>query len=148
MRGRPTPQYKSNLSESSDDWPPRFVKVSHYRPSLFAADFNPWIRQFILFIQENDSGFTELAFCDARRLGRIRMASSPLSEPPISDLGFDPILSMPPLRDFRNTVVRRTCPIKALLLDQSFSAGIGNYLAGLQSRLYPPNHAQLPPAVR
>jgi formamidopyrimidine-DNA glycosylase len=114
--------------------------VSHYRPSPFAADLSPWILQFILFIQENDSGFTELAFCDARRLGRIRMASSPLSEPPISDLGFDPILSMPPLGDFRNTVVRRTCPIKALLLDQSFSAGIGNYLAGPPNPIYIRNH--------
>lgn len=99
--------------------------------------------QFILFIQENDSSFTELAFCDARRLGRIRMAFSPLSEPPISDLGFDPILSMPSLRDFRSTVSKRTCPIKALLLDQSFSAGIGNYLAGPHSVYIFPSHAQL-----
>lgn len=97
-----------------------------------------------MFIQENDSAFTELAFCDARRLGRIRMASSPLSEPPISDLGFDPILSMPPLPDFRNTVLKRTCPIKALLLDQSFSAGIGNYLAGPHNFVYILlTHAQL-----
>ncbi|KAG9314670.1 DNA glycosylase/AP lyase [Chiua virens] len=110
VRGRPTPQYKSTFGNSADAWPPRFFK-------------------FILFIQESDSCFTELAFCDARRLGRIRLASSPLSEPPISDLGFDPILSMPSFRDFHSTVSKRLCPIKALLLDQSFSAGIGNYLA-------------------
>ncbi|KAI9572635.1 Formamidopyrimidine-DNA glycosylase N-terminal domain-containing protein [Boletus coccyginus] len=117
VRGKSTLQYKSSLGSSSDVWPPRFVK-------------------FILFIQENNSSFTELAFCDARRLGRIRMASSPLNEPPISDLGFDPILSMPSLGDFRHTVSRRTCPIKALLLDQSFSAGVGNYLAGPHDFVY------------
>ncbi|KAH0838616.1 hypothetical protein J3R83DRAFT_6938 [Lanmaoa asiatica] len=129
VKGRPTPQYKSKLGDSSDGWPPRFVKACYYllpHSPLISARGS---LQFILFIQESDSGFTELAFCDARRLGRIRMAFSPLAEPPISDLGFDPILSMPSLRDFRNTVSKRTCPIKALLLDQSFSAGIGNYLA-------------------
>lgn len=111
--------------------------------SPFVANFNQRILQFILFIQENDSGFTELAFCDARRLGRIRVAFSPLNEPPISELGFDPILSMPSLRDFRDTVSKRTCPIKALLLDQSFSAGVGNYLAGSRGSIYTLIHAHL-----
>lgn len=72
----------------------------------------------------------QLAFVDARRLGRIRLRASPLTEPPISQMGFDPILSMPALDDFRTAVLKRSCPIKALLLDQSFSAGVGNYVAG------------------
>ena len=78
---------------------------------------------------ETDST-TEIAFLDARRLGRIRLVKSPLEEPPISTLGFDPILSMPTLEDFKAQVIRRSCPIKALLLDQSFSAGVGNWVAG------------------
>ncbi|KAF8446287.1 DNA glycosylase/AP lyase [Boletus edulis BED1] len=121
VRGQPTPCYKSSPRNDPDAWPPRFVK-------------------FILFIREDHSSFTELAFCDARRLGRIRMVCSPSSDPPISDLGFDPILSMPSLEDFRRAVSTRTCPIKALLLDQSFSAGIGNYLADeilYQAQLHP-----------
>jgi formamidopyrimidine-DNA glycosylase len=73
---------------------------------------------------------TELAFSDARRLGRIRLVIHPRDEPPISELGFDPILSMPQLWEFQALVLKRSCPIKALLLDQSFSAGVGNYLAG------------------
>lgn len=73
---------------------------------------------------------TQLAFLDARRLGRIRLASSPLKEPPISELGFDPILSMPDYEEFRKMVIKRTCPVKALLLDQSFNAGVGNWVAG------------------
>lgn len=73
---------------------------------------------------------TQIAFMDARRLGRIRLCASPLTEPPISSLGFDPVLSMPSLKDFSVSVLKRACPIKALLLDQSFSAGVGNYVAG------------------
>lgn len=75
----------------------------------------------------------ELAFMDARRLGRVRLCASPLTEPPISVLGFDPILSMPSLEDFSRLVVKRSCPIKALLLDQSFSAGVGNWVAGKEN---------------
>ncbi len=37
---------------------------------------------------------------------------------------------MPSLEEFFKLVVKRSCPIKALLLDQSFSAGVGNWVAG------------------
>lgn len=73
---------------------------------------------------------TQLAFLDARRLARIRLAREPLKEPPISELGFDPILSMPKLEEFKKMVLKRTCVVKALLLDQGFSAGVGNWVAG------------------
>lgn len=111
VRGQPTLQYRSKIRESPDIWPPKFMK-------------------FILHIEGKTPGtITELAFSDARRLGRIRLANHPREEPPISELGFDPILSMPPLWEFQALVLKRSCPIKALLLDQSFSAGVGNYLA-------------------
>ena len=77
-----------------------------------------------------ESETLELAFLDARRLGRIRLCAEPLNEPPISKLGFDPILSMPTLEDFTPRVSKRKAPIKAVLLDQSFSAGVGNWVAG------------------
>jgi formamidopyrimidine-DNA glycosylase len=69
------------------------------------------------------------AFTDPRRLGRIRLVKQPLKEPPISELGFDPILSMPSQQEFIEAVRRRRTPIKALLLDQHFSAGVGNWIA-------------------
>lgn len=53
-----------------------------------------------------------------------------MNEPPISLLGFDPILSMAALEDFSASVLKRNCPVKALLLDQTFSAGVGNWVAG------------------
>ena len=89
--------------------------------------------QFILHLADpNDEGAEtlELAFLDVRRLGRIRLCAEPLNEAPISELGFDPILSMPSLEDFTPRVLKRKAPIKAVLLDQSFSAGVGNWVAG------------------
>lgn len=88
--------------------------------------------QFILhFRGEEEDTVTELAFLDARRLGRVKLCTSPTTEPPISNLGFDPILTMPGLEEFTQAVRKRACPIKALLLDQSFSAGVGNWVAGM-----------------
>ena len=86
------------------------------------------------FLDSQTGQTTEIAFRDARRLGRIRLCASPLSVPPISGLGFDPIHSMPPLAEFSNLISKRKgTAIKTLLLDQSFSAGIGNWVAGQES---------------
>ncbi|KAF6766463.1 AtMMH-1 [Ephemerocybe angulata] len=90
-----------------------------------------------------ESSTIQIAFLDPRRLARIRLCSSPLTEPPICDLGFDPILSMPSLEAFSARVRKRSCPIKALLLDQSFSAGVGNWVA--DEILY---HARVHPEQR
>jgi formamidopyrimidine-DNA glycosylase len=86
--------------------------------------------QFVLHLSDESGPTTQLAFLDARRLSRIRLCASPLLEPPISALGFDPILSMPSFDAFKPLVLKTARPIKALLLDQSFSAGVGNWLAG------------------
>lgn len=109
-----------------DTWPPRFTK-------------------FILNLSngESDTEPTSVAFTDARRLARIRLCAKPLKEPPISELGFDPILSMPIFDDFQTAVTKRKCPIKALLLNQSFSAGVGNWVA--DEVLY---HARIHPEHR
>jgi formamidopyrimidine-DNA glycosylase len=84
-----------------------------------------------------------VAFLDPRRLGRIRLVPSPLSSPPISALGFDPVLCMPPLATFSELVRKRAKPVKALLLDQGFSAGVGNWVA--DEILY---HARIHPERR
>jgi len=72
---------------------------------------------------------TRLAFTDPRRFGRIRLRVDPPHEPPISRLGFDPLLNLPGPAAFRAAVQRRRTPIKALLLDQGFAAGVGNWIA-------------------
>ncbi|KAF9458763.1 hypothetical protein BDZ94DRAFT_1172998 [Collybia nuda] len=125
VKGELATYYKKTPRSASTDWPPRFVK-------------------FILHLVDDATGETaELAFLDARRLGRIRLCTSPLTESPIADLGFDPILSMPSLEVFKPLVLKRSCPIKALLLDQSFSAGVGNWVA--DEILY---HARVHPEQR
>jgi len=88
------------------DWPPRFTKL-HLR---FA-----------------DGG--ELAVADGRRLGRIRLRTDPPTEPPISALGFDAWRALPTPARFHAMLRERKAPIKAVLLDQSFAAGIGNWIA-------------------
>ncbi|CEL51736.1 formamidopyrimidine-DNA glycosylase [Rhizoctonia solani AG-1 IB] len=123
----PTWYRRRNKDLSADVWPPpRFLKfIMHFS----ATDTQPP---------------TQLAFIDARRLARIRLARDPLKEHPISELGFDPILSMPDFDEFKPLVLKRTCPIKALLLDQSFSAGVGNWVADeilFQSRIHPEQRA-------
>ncbi|KIJ45719.1 hypothetical protein M422DRAFT_227469 [Sphaerobolus stellatus SS14] len=125
VRGQ-EPTYYRRKPKVIDEWPPRFMK-------------------FILHLRKDgEETVNELAFLDPRRLGRIRLCNSPLTEPPISKLGFDPLLSMPTLPDFEQTVKKRTCAIKALLLDQSFSAGVGNWVADeilYQSRVHPEQRA-------
>lgn len=72
---------------------------------------------------------SRFAFRDARRLGRIRLRKDVLGSPPVSELGFDPYLDDPGAGWFADAVRRRKAPVKAILLDQGFSAGIGNWLA-------------------
>ncbi|HEY3067712.1 MAG TPA: DNA-formamidopyrimidine glycosylase family protein [Methylomirabilota bacterium] len=87
-------------------WPPRFTKLR------------------LVF---DDGG--EMAIADARRLGRIRLRQDPSTEPPISVLGFDALRDVPTPAKFRALMAGRSAPIKALLLDQSFAAGVGNWIA-------------------
>ena len=72
---------------------------------------------------------TRVVWEDARRLGRIRLRHDPASEPPISRLGFDALRELPDTASLRRALAGRRTAVKALLLDQSFSAGVGNWIA-------------------
>lgn len=87
-------------------WPPRFWKI----------------------IVELDDG-TALAMTNARRLGRIRLQHDPEHELPIAALGFDPLYELPTPEAFAAQLRRRKGVLKAVLLDQGFAAGIGNWMA-------------------
>lgn len=75
---------------------------------------------------ENGGLFT---LVDPRRFGRVLLVHDPLREPPISELGFDAWSDRVSAADFIRTVRSRSAPIKAILLDQSFAAGVGNWIA-------------------
>ena len=77
---------------------------------------------------------------DGRRLGRIRLRQDPATEPPIAGLGFDALRGLPGAARFRELARERAAPVKALLLDQSFAAGVGNWIADevlYQARIAP-----------
>jgi formamidopyrimidine-DNA glycosylase len=81
-----------------------------------------------------------LVFRDARRFGRIRLQEDPESEPPLSLLGFDPLLGLPSTAELHRLLSRRRAPLKAVLLDQGLFAGVGNWIADevlYQARLSP-----------
>jgi formamidopyrimidine-DNA glycosylase len=90
----------------ADAWPPRFTKLE---------------------LRLDDGG--RIAWTNARRLGRVRLVDDPEAEPPVVHLGFDPLLDSPALPEFRRLLARRRAPIKAVLLDQGFAAGVGNWIA-------------------
>ncbi|MCA9609923.1 MAG: hypothetical protein KC619_30210, partial [Myxococcales bacterium] len=72
----------------------------------------------------------ELAFTNARRLGRVLFREAPREEAPIGKLGFDPLTDLPSPAAFAQLLARRKrAVLKALLLDQGFSAGVGNWIA-------------------
>jgi formamidopyrimidine-DNA glycosylase len=89
-----------------EPWPPRFLK---------------------LHLTLDDGG--EVVFRDARRLGRVRLRHDPRAEPPISLLGFDALHDVPSVARLVELFGKRAAPVKAVLLDQSFSAGVGNWIA-------------------
>ncbi|KAI8056062.1 Formamidopyrimidine-DNA glycosylase N-terminal domain-containing protein [Syncephalis plumigaleata] len=106
------------------DWPPKYWKLI-----MELSSDQKIARKKTGTSSTGSSSSICWAFTDPRRLG-----------PPISELGFDPILSMPNQQEFMEAVRKRRTPIKALLLDQHFSAGVGNWVADevlYQSRIYP-----------
>ncbi|KAI9030457.1 Formamidopyrimidine-DNA glycosylase N-terminal domain-containing protein [Hyaloraphidium curvatum] len=122
------------------------VRVKGETPLSF-MDFSVkdvWPPRFVKWIVTTEDG-TEAAFSDARRLGRVRLVDDPKAEPPVSLLGFDPYLEMPPFDVFCEKARKRAVAIKALLLDQAFSAGVGNWIADeilFQARIHPEERVQ------
>ncbi|CAO3607365.1 unnamed protein product [Mucor fragilis] len=93
-------------------WPPRFHKL------------------LVTFTDPSTNKEIHFGYKDPLRWGRLRLVSGdPLTSDPINKLGFDPVLGLPDIETFRSKVQKRSVPVKALLLDQSFSAGVGNWVA-------------------
>ncbi|GAA5910277.1 uncharacterized protein JCM6883_001138 [Sporobolomyces salmoneus] len=131
VRGEPSPVYRVPRSKSADEeWPPKYMKCC-------------------LTLQGEDGTTSEWAFCDPRRLGRIKLVDCEGEEmekiKPLSDLGADPYLNMPSLDILSTALLKRHAPIKAVLLDQSSPlCGIGNYMVDeilYQSALHPSHPA-------
>ncbi|EKX42614.1 hypothetical protein GUITHDRAFT_141036 [Guillardia theta CCMP2712] len=106
-----------NSRVDAESWPPKFWKFR--------------------LVMENGN---DVAFIAIRRFERVRMQQDPRRESPVKDLGFDPLTDMLPLADFKDELLSRSGPVKGALLDQSFCAGVGNWIADevlYQARLHP-----------
>uniref|UniRef100_A0A0D9X6I5 DNA-(apurinic or apyrimidinic site) lyase n=1 Tax=Leersia perrieri TaxID=77586 RepID=A0A0D9X6I5_9ORYZ len=69
-----------------------------------------------------------------------KLLVEPEAVPPISELGPDALFEPLQFDDFVQSLSRKNTPIKALLLDQSFISGIGNWIADevlYQARIHP-----------
>jgi len=75
------------------------------------------------------SGGGRFAMSNVRRLGRIRLLEDPEHCPPISELGFDALLDELDVEEIGRILGGRSAAVKAVLLDQSVFAGVGNWIA-------------------
>ncbi|MES3036501.1 MAG: DNA-formamidopyrimidine glycosylase family protein [Bdellovibrionota bacterium] len=86
-----------------------------------------------------------VALRDPRRFARIKLAMDPINEKPISSLGFDPLEDFPAAQVLSGILEKRKAPVKAVLLDQSIFAGVGNWMADeilFQARINPHRFAK------
>ena len=108
----PTSYYRTEKPEDSQ-WPPKFWK-------------------FILQMKVDPD--CEVAFVDARRLGRIRLVNVAADRmrltTPLKENGPDPVIDSDILTvEWLTKKLRsKKVPIKALLLDQANISGVGNWV--------------------
>ncbi|KAK7270653.1 hypothetical protein RJT34_25964 [Clitoria ternatea] len=114
------------------------VAVTKYKRSA-VNDEDEWPSKYSKFFIELDDGL-ELSFTDKRRFARVRLLTDPTSVPPISELGPDALFEPMALGEFTESLHKKKTEIKALLLDQSYISGIGNWVADevlYQARIHP-----------
>ncbi|KAJ3679145.1 hypothetical protein LUZ60_017156 [Juncus effusus] len=117
IKGIAVTNYKRSAVKPTDEWPSKYSK---------------------LFVELDDG--VEFSFTDKRRFARVRLLEDPESMPPISELGPDALFEPMVLEDFINSLSKKKTGIKALLLDQSFISGIGNWIADevlYQAKIHP-----------
>ncbi|KAL5575769.1 hypothetical protein UlMin_017468 [Ulmus minor] len=109
--------YKRSAVKDGDEWPSKYSKV---------------------FVELDDG--LEFSFIDKRRFAKVRLLKDPASMPPISELGPDALLEPMTLDQFVASLTKKKLAIKTLLLDQSYTSGIGNWIADevlYQAKIHP-----------
>lgn len=84
--------------------------------------------KFVKLILETEDG-TFFVFKDARRFGRIIFLDDPFTTGPLARLGPDAEYELPSAKILTPLIQKKHAPIKAILMDQAFIAGIGNWMA-------------------
>ncbi|KAL8260874.1 hypothetical protein R6Q59_024923 [Mikania micrantha] len=117
IKGIAVTKYKRSAVKDTDEWPSKYSK---------------------LFIELDDG--LELSFTDKIRFARVRLLENPAIVPPISELGPDALLEAMTEDEFFKALSKRKMSIKALLLNQSFISGVGNWIADevlYQAKIHP-----------
>ncbi|CAH1447636.1 unnamed protein product [Lactuca virosa] len=117
IKGVAVTKYKRSAVNDDDEWPSKYSK---------------------LFIELDDG--LELSFTDKRRFAKVRLLQNPASAPPISELGPDALLEPMTEEELFKSLSKKKIGIKALILDQSFISGVGNWIADevlYQARIHP-----------
>ena len=60
----------------------------------------------------------EASLLPCRRFGRVRLQQDPANHPPVSKLGFDPLLGMPTLEEFQGLMAKQRRMLKVVIMDQ------------------------------
>jgi formamidopyrimidine-DNA glycosylase len=94
--------------------------------------------RFLKLLLRNEKG--GIVFTDARRLGRLWLVDDPSRDKRLKQVGPDALYEMPDAKGFHALLSKRNTSIKAVLMDQSTIAGIGNWIADevlYQARIRP-----------
>eukprot|EP00892_Ulva_mutabilis_P006956 jgi/Ulvmu1/4632/UM002_0363.1 len=100
---------------------------------------NSWPPRFVKLELTMDDG-AQIAFTDARRFARVKLLENPEAQAPVSNLGPDSYTELPPVPEFVAMLAKQQKRVKALLIDQTFLSGIGNWVADeilYQANIYP-----------
>lgn len=118
--------------------------VSAMQYKAFKVDESNWPPRFWKLVITTANGL-QLAYCDQRRIGRIKIQSNPLLCPPLSLLAPDPLVDgVPPPDVLYDKTAKISSVIKSVLLDQSvIVCGLGNWM--VDEILY---HAKIHPETK
>ncbi|KAK4634473.1 Cell differentiation protein rcd1 [Fulvia fulva] len=130
-----TGYYKqAKKKDEQEEWPP-----------------NPKWTKFLLKCEaEGDREAVEVAFVDARRLGRIGLVECPAEEirqnSPLKENGPDPVVDkdVVTVEWLAELLGKKKVPVKALILDQANISGVGNWVADevlYQARIHPEQYS-------
>ena len=107
--------------------------TAYYRPTKpEETEWPPKYWKFVLQMKEEPD--CEVAFVDARRLGRIRLVDAKGDEmrktSPLKENGPDPVIDSDILTSewLMRKLRSKKVPVKALMLDQANISGIGNWV--------------------
>ena len=108
-------------------------ETSYYKPTK--AEDQAWPPKFWKFtLKTKEDPDCEVAFVDARRLGRIRLVEADgekmRTTTPLKENGPDPVIDSDILTQewLAKKLRSKKVPVKALLLDQANISGVGNWV--------------------